>query len=273
MTTVPVVVIGGYLGAGKTTLINRILARPPGTVWVMVNDFGEVNIDASLIRNDDGETIELTNGCICCATQDDLAGAMLRVSAARPAPDLVLIETSGVADPAVTSSYSHLPGVRHGGIVIVVDGHRIAALCADRVIGRTVRRQVEAADLIVVTRTESVVDAVPHLRSLNETAPIVSADDIDPSVLGGMDPAPGTTTHGHTDNPHTSATIHLDAPNRATALEWLDSLGADVVRAKGIISTATGNLLVERVGSLSSATPVDAPPSDGVVVIRVPPHR
>ena len=78
--TIPITLIGGYLGAGKTTLINKLLSYPglPPGVAVLVNDFGDVNIDESLIRSesDDGTVIGLSNGCICCSISDDISKAL-----------------------------------------------------------------------------------------------------------------------------------------------------------------------------------------------------
>ena len=73
----PLTVIGGYLGAGKTTLLNRLLSEPHGQkIMVMVNDFGAINIDAALIERADGDTLSLTNGCVCCTMGNDLFMAL-----------------------------------------------------------------------------------------------------------------------------------------------------------------------------------------------------
>jgi hypothetical protein len=120
---VPVTIIGGYLGAGKTTLINALLAADHGRrLAVLVNDFGAVNIDVELIERHDGETISLTNGCICCSIADSLGESLDQVLALEPRPDQIVIEASGVADPAAIAGYGQgwwcwsMPrpsGVRH----------------------------------------------------------------------------------------------------------------------------------------------------------------
>jgi G3E family GTPase len=100
---IPVLVIGGYLGAGKTTLINRMLTTATQRIAVVVNDFGSVNIDASLIRERHNDTIELTNGCICCAVGESLADVLFTILERAELPEVVVIEASGVANPAAVA--------------------------------------------------------------------------------------------------------------------------------------------------------------------------
>ena len=103
----PVTVIGGYLGAGKTKLLNRLLAEAEGRrLAVLVNDFGEVNIDAALIANRDGETISLTNGCVCCSIGDNLGMTLYDLAERPDGPEHILVEASGVADPARIAGYA-----------------------------------------------------------------------------------------------------------------------------------------------------------------------
>ena len=93
----PTVVIGGYLGAGKTTLVNHLLRHADGRrVAVLVNDFGDVNIDADLIEGADAGVLSLSGGCLCCSFGDDLVGTLLALQRRQPPPDVVLIELSGV---------------------------------------------------------------------------------------------------------------------------------------------------------------------------------
>ena len=101
MTPLPMSVISGYLGAGKTTFINQLLAGDHGlSLMVLVNDFGAVNIDAALLASKDDDTIALTNGCVCCTMGSDLYLALGDALDRRPRPDHLIVEASGVADPA-----------------------------------------------------------------------------------------------------------------------------------------------------------------------------
>ena len=157
---IPVTVIGGYLGAGKTTCLNLLLAADHGLrLAVLVNDFGAVNIDASLIARHDGETIALTNGCVCCAIADDLGTALQAQVARQPPPDRppdhIVIEASGVADPArVMQLAGNWPGCRPAGTAVLVDAATIRVRAADKFVGRLVVQQMQAARLLVLNKLD-----------------------------------------------------------------------------------------------------------------------
>lgn len=100
MTAVPILLVGGYLGAGKTTFINHLLTAPGARkIAAIVNDFGEVNIDASLLSHVSDAVIGLKNGCICCSLQGDLLATLSQLTRQPAPPDAIVIETSGVANP------------------------------------------------------------------------------------------------------------------------------------------------------------------------------
>src|SRR5688572_19146180 len=97
----PVTILTGFLGAGKTTLLNHILNGNHGLrVAVLVNDFGAVNIDARLVVGVEGETVSLSNGCICCTIRGDLLNCVDNLLKRPDTPEYILIEASGVSDPA-----------------------------------------------------------------------------------------------------------------------------------------------------------------------------
>ena len=152
---VPVTVVGGYLGAGKTTLVNQVLLGGHGRrIAVLVNDFGEVNIDAALVASVSGSTIELTNGCACCAMGDNLAEAFHGLLSAQPPFEHVLVEASGVADPARLAAWATIPGLRVDSIVVLADAERVMERAADAYAGTTVLRQLAAADVVALTKTD-----------------------------------------------------------------------------------------------------------------------
>lgn len=197
MDKLPLIVIGGYLGAGKTTLINRLLAEPHGArLLVMVNDFGAVNIDADLLKSATNDTIELTNGCVCCTMGGDLFLAMgdaldRKAKAADGGPEYLLIEASGIADPAKIAEAARAePDMDYGGVAVLVDGENFAAAAADAQIGPQIRGQVAVADLLCVSKCGS---AVPPALSMQlaalSRAPQVALDGLEavaPLLLGGI---------------------------------------------------------------------------------------
>src|SRR5215831_10186875 len=98
---IPVTVLTGYLGAGKTTLLNRILSEPHGQKYaVIVNEFGEIGIDNDLIVGADEEIFEMNNGCICCTVRGDLIRIIQGLMRRKGKFDAIIVETTGLADPA-----------------------------------------------------------------------------------------------------------------------------------------------------------------------------
>src|ERR1700739_285638 len=98
---VPVVLVAGFLGAGKTTVVNHLLSHAEGKrIAAVVNDFGAINIDAELITGAADGVVSLSNGCICCSLESDLLRTLATLLRRDPRPELIVIETSGVADPA-----------------------------------------------------------------------------------------------------------------------------------------------------------------------------
>lgn len=164
MTRLPLTVIGGYLGAGKTTLINRLLAEDHGLrLLVLVNDFGAINIDAALIASSGDDTIALTNGCVCCTMGADLFMALGDALDRRPRPDHLLVEASGIADPAAIANAAIAePELSYAGIVTLVDALNGPELLDDSQIAPQLEQQIRVADLVLLTKA---ADPDPSLRA------------------------------------------------------------------------------------------------------------
>jgi G3E family GTPase len=159
----PFTVIGGFLGAGKTTLVNHLLREAAsgaaGRIAVLVNDFGAVNVDAALIEARSGDAIALTNGCVCCQIGDDLTMALVRALEAPIPFDAIVVEASGVSDPWRVAQIARAdPTLRLEGIFVVVDASAIVMQSADPLLSDTIERQLRAADLVLLNKVD-LVDA------------------------------------------------------------------------------------------------------------------
>ncbi|MCH9731834.1 MAG: GTP-binding protein [Actinomycetia bacterium] len=195
MPAVPVIALTGYLGAGKTTLLNHVLRSPGARIGVVVNDFGELNIDAALVTGQVDEPASIAGGCICCLPDEGgLDIALARLADPKLRLDAIIIEASGLADPVAISRlirFSGVDGVRPGGIVDVLDGAtHFDVLDRDP----TPPARYSAATLVVVNKLDQVTEdqraatlrrIESRVRELNPHAQVVgaTAGRIDPDLL------------------------------------------------------------------------------------------
>lgn len=249
---IQVTVIGGYLGAGKTTLVNHILRTADARIAVLVNDFGDINIDEDLIASQDGDTISLANGCICCSLVDGFSSALETVQALDPVPERLVIESSGVADPATVAAYGHGPGLTLDATIVVVDGETIRKKSRDEYVGDTIIGQLGSGDIVVMNKVDLITDedATATREWLAERcldAVIIDAANgvVDPAVLFGVvEPRDPGAAHQHVDGDN-----HQHAESLFEAWSWsrneplstaaidnlMDTLPETVVRAKGLV--------------------------------------
>lgn len=177
----PVTVVTGFLGAGKTTLVNRWLSEAPrGDVAVIVNEVGAIGIDGALLAARATALVEIAGGCVCCRTQEELVRALETLAESAPRPSRVLVETSGAASPVGVLRAIAAGGGRDrfvlDGVVTVVDATRTGSL-ADHDLAI---EQVCAADVIVISRAD---ESAPHeierarrdVASWNGAAHVVAA--------------------------------------------------------------------------------------------------
>ena len=159
-TPIPVTLVGGWLGAGKTTLVNHLLRqRGERRIAVLVNDFGDLAIDADLIESRDGTLLQLAGGCVCCSFGSDLMAALQQMLALQPLPQHILIETSGVALPAaVARMLGLLQGLQLDAVLVLADAETLRERAADAYVGELVRQQLQDADLLLLNKTDLVAD-------------------------------------------------------------------------------------------------------------------
>lgn len=156
----PVTVLSGFLGAGKTTLINHLLRSTPGhRIGVLVNDFGSVGIDAQLIVAEAKDVLTLSNGCICCSLRSDLGSQIMALAESEDRPEHLLVEASGISDPgAILSALLELEryqAIRLDGVVTVIDVSEWQQL--DPEAAQLAKRQLLAADLLVLGKADLVL--------------------------------------------------------------------------------------------------------------------
>ncbi len=252
----PLTLLTGFLGAGKTTLLNRILTGEHGLrIGVLINDFGAINIDAKLVQSVAENTISLTNGCVCCEIRDDLVASVEDLLARTDAIDFVILEASGIADPAaiamtfLDARYAGL--LRIDSITCLLDAESIFRDGDDERLNALKLRQIAFADMIVLNKTDLVgIDHVEvirdwiglHLKRIRivETthgnAPLevlLGAGRFDPARLPppGAPPDRATPVSFERWAHRTRARFSADALRRMVRRE----LPASVYRCKGII--------------------------------------
>tara|TARA_B100001245_G_scaffold96791_1_gene70269 strand:+ start:365 stop:1339 length:975 start_codon:yes stop_codon:yes gene_type:complete len=276
---VPFTVIGGFLGAGKTSLLNHLLAQSSGIrCAVLVNDFGDLNIDESLISSHDGQTISLANGCVCCSISNDFNQTVINLVKRIEEFDQVVVEASGVSEPDRIMDIARLdPELSPGGIVVLVDAAEVQNRSTDRYINNIVLKQLQTAELLIVNKTDLVSreklaeleawleDVSPNAVRLNTSGGVVPVQMIFGEKIksnGFSDKADGETNRTEDSNyPHHNhqfKSLALNSSkqlNRKTFELWCEALPPSVIRGKGILyfGDVPGNSWVwQKVGKQSS---------------------
>jgi G3E family GTPase len=249
---IPVAVIGGYLGAGKTTLVNHLLRHAAGRrIAILVNEFGDLPIDEDLIEAEGEDMIAISGGCICCSFGSDLTAALIKLSELAPPPDHVVIEASGVAMPGtVALSISILPGFALAGVVVLADGERVQAQAEDDYIGDTILRQLSDADVIVHSKTDlqpddGAVEAVESwLQAMAPQAKIVPTTQgrVPPDIILGLTgPNAKPQASPHADAGYESRAFrHIPPCVPGDLAQKLATGPYGVIRAKGFCATVKG---------------------------------
>ncbi len=279
---VPITFVGGYLGAGKTTAINEVLAVSTRPIGVVVNDAGAINIDAALIKGCDGDSIELTDGCVCCTSIDDMGKALDAIRSRPEPPDHLVIELSGIAEPKNVIPWGRSAGFLLDGVVIVVAVDQLLDNRLPEWVRLHMEGQIRVADLLVLTKADlaspdAIATARQRLTTLAPTTPIIdgSLGRREPGTLGrflalgghhGRDAAgiPGPTLF----DLHETQTVPVDGPLTRDDLDaviaGLPARFPDrtIARAKGVIDLTDDHddygeqVLVQVVGARAELTPL-----------------
>ena len=302
MMRIPFTVIGGFHGAGKTTLLNHWLRNAGGQrLAVLVNDFGALNIDAMLIEANHGDTVALSNGCVCCQIGDDLSLALIQVLDSGRRFDAVIVEASGVSDPWRIAQFGRAdPRLQFDGVIVLVDASAALAQASDPLLGDTLERQLKAADLIVLNKTDlaseaqlpalrawirSVAGAVAQVETTQAQLPLAllsgahAHEAAAHAVLPHAACAAGAHLHGDGDPVHGAQFESWSCrPQQAfdtqALRDWLSAPPAGVLRLKGVLRTTTHDKgpstwaqvqFAGRHGSLRSTEPV----KDGAALVAI----
>ncbi|MGD9943205.1 MAG: GTP-binding protein [Burkholderiaceae bacterium] len=289
---IPVVLLTGFLGAGKTTLVNRILRDAHGLrLAVIVNEFGEIGIDAQLIVGASGGLVQLENGCICCATRGDLAGAIHEILSSDHELDGILIETSGLADPFPViddiESLEFARPTRLDGVITILDAENF-----DRNLSHAeaAYQQIVAADLLLINKSDlvdrEVLSAIARGSSeLNPGARSVPCTDcelpLELIISSRLDRA-GHRAHVHEHreahahhHAHSFTSVSLRSqgtPDRDRFTRWLDELPGAIHRVKGFVRFAdtSATYVIHKVGSRLSMDLTAARIGDaGAVIVMI----
>jgi G3E family GTPase len=276
---VPILLIAGFLGAGKTTVVNHLLGHAEGRrIAAVVNDFGAINIDAELVAGASDGVISLANGCICCSLEGDLLRTLATILRRTPRPEAIVIETSGIADPTDIVRNLMDPVIWREApletVLCVVDAAAPPELFDDALF----RAQLKAADIVALTKGD-LTDAAGHARiraaiaTVKPAATVVDAPHgrIQTALLFPDDP-------GHMPAPRDPGRRHPSA-DRFETLSWtsdralvlprlqsaIGQLAPKLARAKGLFEPAGQpgrQLLFQLAGGRATLAPSGVRPAD-----------
>ena len=238
----PITLITGPLGSGKTTLLRQILETRPAKIAIVMNEFGEIAIDTKVIEGKNVRIAELGGGCVCCSLLGEFEAAVKEIIE-KIDPDIIVVETTGVAEPEALAFnvQEALPQCRTDGIVSVADADGLVRFPE---IGHTTRLQFESADILLLNKVDlveprQIEPLETKLRETNPTAAIIRTERcrIDLELLFGIGRERKVAAPEHEHQPEfESFTFTSDKKLSRDRFErFADSLPASVYRAKGFV--------------------------------------
>ena len=273
-------ILTGYLGAGKTTTLQHLLAEMPKKTHtaVIINEYAAAGIDGKIVDDKRYTIKELENGCICCTRGRDLKAQIQNLTHAHN-PDIILIETTGVAEPEPLLDIIKETNTPVRAIIVVLDAYQYSKT---HTLGDVSKRQLRLANLVVINKQDLVSKDVikeltQHVRAHNPQARVhtTTHGNLAPkTILNSKKPVLQHTKKARKIHRHDTKTLTLHTKRivRLNALEeLLANLPADVARAKGIVRTARGYKLFQYAAGLYTIEPAK-PPKDktGVFVFIGP---
>jgi len=278
--SVPVLLVTGFLGAGKTTFINRMLQGEHGLrIAAIVNDFGSINIDAALLDASAEGVIGLRNGCICCSLQGDLMRTLKQVMARAPKPELIVIEASGVADPAGIVQSLMDPVIWSQARLETVIGIVDAPDALRRKDDPLWQAQLRGSDILFLSKTaDSTPQDVTALRAALSVQGKKHIFDMEaPIPLSALFIEAGGERDNLTARPHDdSRFLHLewecDGPLELHAFqETMSRLAHTLLRGKGFVSFRgrTGRMLFQLVGTRAALSPELSDGEEGCKLVLI----
>lgn len=246
----PLTLITGPLGSGKTTLLRHMLAIVPQKRAILMNEFGEIAIDAKILQGKNVQMADLGGGCVCCSLLGEFEAAVDEIIGTVN-PDVIVVETTGVAEPdaIVFDIQESLPQVRLDGVITLADAD---ALVQYPRLGHTTTLQIEAADAIILNKIDLVdpaglVQAEQKLQAVNPAASIIRAVrcQVDPDLLFGIGRAKIQAPPHHVHQPEFESFSFTSSArfDRACFESFANNLEPDVYRAKGFIQLADATYL------------------------------
>src|SRR3989338_2205447 len=245
----PITIITGYLGAGKTTLLRNILKNANQKLAVIMNEFGEINIDGKIIKGKNINMVELQGGCVCCSLTGEFEAAIKEIIE-KTKPDAIVVETTGVAEPdaVVIDIQDNLPELRLDGVITVVDSDAITKFPA---IGHTGKMQIEMADIILLNKTDLVdkkrlKEVENKIKTINEAAAIIKTEkcNVDNEILFGINTKKTAKRHkAHEIKEQYFKFETKRLINKEKFDDFVKNMPKNVYRAKGFIKSNKKDLL------------------------------
>ena len=249
---IPLTLISGYLGTGKTTLINNLLRTTKKKIALLVNDFGDVNIDESLIETRTDSVLSIAGGCVCCSYGNELIETLESMNSNEILPDHIVLEASGIALPSkIIQTISLMGFLSFHGTVLLTDASRLRSQLNDLYISDTISLQIEQHDLLVLNKTDLLkedellhcIDTLSKRFEIRKFLKTVNAYIEEEDMLLDFGPSHKINLEKKQEHGFISSTIKPTGPINAEALSiLLQDPVYNIERAKGFFKNKKGEV-------------------------------